>query len=228
MSEDGASHGIEEMPWVAEVMAIVDKDLEASRSLLARLLAISDALLAATVTVGGLFVGLAASTSEPVLAYIAVPVMLAITYTDGLNWAQFRRVAYRIRRLEKLYQSYVVALRERGAVREPALEVFERDLVRYEFGIERQLRSPGVRDVWKTNLNRSRWWLLVALSVSPLVVGISLTTHHTSRSCVRLTDGSIVQTADAATVVGGAATVVACPTSAMTPTSTSSTPTVTS
>jgi len=199
------------MPWASDLMEVVDKDLETSRALLTRLLGLSDALLATTVTVGGLFVGIAATTRRPAIAFIGVPVMLALTYADGLNWAQFRRVAYRIRSLEKLYQSYVVAIRERATVRAAALRAFERNLDRYEYGIERQLRSPGFGDVWQTNKTRFRWWLLVAFSISPLVIGVALTQHDDPAHCIELADGSIVQTSDVASVVGGSAQIVPCP-----------------
>jgi hypothetical protein len=218
MTEDTSdlSNSLDEMPWAASIMEVVDNDIEASRQLLTRLLGLSDALLATTVTVGGLFVGVAASTKSSAIAFIAVPVMLALTYVDGLNWAQFRRVGNRIRRLEKLYQSYVVALRERATVRTEALDALRRDIDRYEYGVERQLRPPGLGDMWETNKTRARWWLLVVFSATPLFIGIALASDEEPTQCVQLADGSIIQTADAASVVGGPAEVVACPSSSAT------------
>lgn len=156
---------IPELPFADDLLATATRDLDATRALLQRFLAIGDALFASTLTVASLFAGLAFSNHRRAVAWSAIPIVLCLGYLDGANWVRFRRASTRIRDLEGLFQAYISALRETKASRPDAVRGLRQRIDHYQFGIERTLKPATVGDVWRVNYTRLRWWLYLALAL---------------------------------------------------------------
>jgi hypothetical protein len=162
---------IPEIPSLTDILALAKDDLESSRSLQQRLLATGDALLATAITLSSAFLGLAFTNHSRDLALVAVPLILVLAYLDGVNWVHFRRTSTRVRSLERLFGSYVSVLRETGPARPTAIEFLRSRVDSYKFGIERSLEPCSLKQLWKANHSRARWWLFPAMLVVLLVAG---------------------------------------------------------
>lgn len=208
-----AEPSISEMPFVDDVIEAATGDLDASRSLLQRLLATQDAFLATALTSATLFSGLAFTSDTAALAFVGIPLVLALGYLDAINWVHFRRVSSRIRSLERLMHHYVVALRETGTVRGAALRNLRRRIDGYQFGIERTFQVVNWGDVWRTNRTRVRWWLHGALALALAVCGgvLAATSSGVDTPVCLETAGGVAEVEGVPRVVQGTVVVVPCP-----------------
>ena len=164
-SATGASDAsVPELPFVDDLLKVARDDLDAARGLLQRLLSIGDALLASTLTVAGLFLGLAFSNHSKAAAFVAVPIVLVLAYLDAANWVHFRGVTSRIRSLEGLFDAYIIVLRERGTVRPDALSALRGQIDEYQFGIEGTLETPTRSELWEQNHARPRFWIYLVMA----------------------------------------------------------------
>jgi hypothetical protein len=210
-----SNNTIPELPFVDDFMAVAKSDLEASRSLVQRLLSLVDALLATTFTVTGLFAGLAFTNKSPAIAIAATPLIIVLAYIDGLNWAHFKRVSARVRSLERLFHAYVSVLRETKTVRPQALHEFRSHVDRYQFGIEQTLERVGPRGVWTVNRGRLRSWLYAFVAMILLIFGLLFVPDgEPNRSPVCVTDsaGGVAQFDGPPSPLSGSVTLVPCPT----------------
>lgn len=207
-----AEPSIPELPFVDHVVEAATGDLDASRLLLQRLLTIQDAFLATSLTSATLFTGLAFTSETAALAFVGIPLVLALGYLDAINWVHFRRVSSRNRSLESLLHHYVVALRETGTVRGTALRNLRRRIDGYQFGIERTFQVVNWGDVWRTNRTRIRWWLHGALAlVLALCAGVVAATSGVDTPvCLETADG-VAEVEGVPRVVQGTVVVVSCP-----------------
>jgi len=208
-----ADPSIAELPFVDDVIAAANSDLDASGALLQRLLAAQDALLATALTAASLFTGIAFTSGDTALAFVGIPLVLALGFLDAINWVHFRRVSTRIRSLEHLIHHYVVALRETGTVRAAALRNLRRAIDRYQFGIERTLQTVSWSDIWRTNRKRVRWWLYGALAVLLAICGgvvAASSSGDDERVCIEVS-GGVAQVREFPRVTQGTVTVVSCP-----------------
>ncbi len=204
---------IPELPFFDGLIDLAKSDLESSRSLIQRLLAFADGILASSVTVTGLFAGLAFTNKSPALALCAIPLLVVLGYLDGIQWAHFRRVAARVRVVERLFHAYAVALRETGTVRPEAIRDLRRHVDRYQFGSERSFEPVRLRNLWAENRGRVRWWLYALLALILLLFSMWFVPDENStrvRLCARDAAGSVVQFAETPVVVTGSLTVVPC------------------
>lgn len=129
--------------WAGEdVMKVATADLESSRALLQRLLAIQDALLATTLTIVSLLIGLGFPEDRAAVVLLALPAVVVLAYVDATTRVHFRRVSQRVARLEMLFHQYVVVLRELKTARSGALRNLRRTIDAYQFGIERPADKP--------------------------------------------------------------------------------------
>jgi hypothetical protein len=159
-----ADAAVPELPFVSDVLELAEKDLDASNSLVQRLLAIGDGLLATTLTIASLFIGLAFSSHHPAIVLAPTPLALALGYLDGLNWVHFRQASGRVRQLEYLFQAYIRALRETGAARPDAIDLLRHQVDGYHFGTEGSLVSVSVTDIWLDNRTRLRWYIYLVVA----------------------------------------------------------------
>jgi len=203
---------IPELPFVDDLLEVARNDLDASRALIQRLVAIADALLASATTVAGVFAGLAFSNDRKALALVAVPLVLLLGYLDGANWVHFRRVSSRVRLLERLFGAYVVALRETATVRVQAIADLRTEVDQYQFGTERTFAPPTPKQIWRNNRSRARWWPYTLIAVILMVCGVFIIHDpQSTKVCVSTPNGGILQLDSIPLAVSGPITLVPCP-----------------
>lgn len=166
------------------LLDLISDDLDASRDLFQRLVGISDALLAAALTVAGLFVGFSFNGGGPILAVSVTPLVLILGVVDASNWVHMRRVAARIRSLEGLVHSFVVVEREHGVARNAALENLQYAVDGYQFGVERAFRRSEVREILASNATRGRSLVFILLALACFGAGLIPRSSNESQVCV--------------------------------------------
>jgi hypothetical protein len=204
---------VPELSFLDDLVDLAKSDLESTRSLLQRLLAVTDGILASAVTLTGLFAGLAFTNKSAAIALCAIPLLLVLGYLDGVQWAHFRRTAARVRALERLIHAYAAVLRESGPVRPQVVRTLRQHVDRYQFGSERAFEPVPLKRLWAENRGRVRWWLYGLLALVLLLFSIWLVPGRDSsdaRVCARDAAGSVVQFDDVPVVVTGSMTLVPC------------------
>jgi hypothetical protein len=163
---------IPEVPFVADIISIVNSDLDTTRGLQQRLLAICDAYLATAFTVASLFAGVGFGTEKGWIGLVPVPLVLALWYLDGANWVRFKHASARVRHLEAVVDAYVAAIRERKTARRQTVAALRRELQVYHYDMESSIAAPTEQEIWAMNRTRLRWWLYAGIALALVVAAI--------------------------------------------------------
>jgi hypothetical protein len=209
----GADPSIPELPYVDSLLDTVKADLDTSRSLQQRLLTTQDTLLASALTVAGLFAGLAFSNHSRALAGVAVPFLLVLGIVDARTWVLFVRISERVRSLERLFHTYIQALRELKTARPQALAELRQQIDHYQFGSERTIEDVSTMEMLRSNWRRLRSWLYV-LIMAALALSALLWVQPSSRAaptCILTDGGGIARVNAPPTPAQGRITLVPCP-----------------
>jgi len=167
-----AATAIPEVPFIADIMAVVTSDLDTTRGLQQRLLAIGDAYLATAFTVASIFAGVGFGTQKGWIGVVPVPLVLVLGYLDGVNWVQFKHASARAGHLEALVDAYVGAIRERKTVRPQAVTTLRRQLRVYHYDMESSIDAPKKQEIWARNRTRLRWWLYTGIALALVIAAI--------------------------------------------------------
>jgi len=204
---------VPELPFVDDVIEVAITDLDSSRALLQRLLAIQDALLATTLTIVSLLLSLGFTNDRAAVVLLALPVVVVLACVDATTRVHFQRVSERIARLETLLHHYVVALRELRTARPTAVRNLRRSIDAYQFGVERAFEHVSAKQLRRANGRVPRWWLypgmaaLIALCALVMPVGRS----PGSSVCIETAGGGVARVNEPPEAVSGSVTIVPCP-----------------
>ncbi len=196
------------------IMRLVELDLGASRGVLERLLKVEEALNGAAVTTSAALLGLAFANDEAALAWINLPVLVVFWLIINLNRVHFHRVSARVARLERIMQSYVVALREGGGAKPAALRRLDRDLDSYTFGSENSMMKVTLRDIRRGWHSWQRTAFFVGFTVMTILCGVILSRQDSDqerRICVESAGGLVAELDSVPEVSRGQLLVVPCP-----------------
>lgn len=210
-----SEHSIPELPYVDVILDLASNDVDATRALVQRLLAVQDALLASAATLAALMLGLSTTTRSPVPSLVAVPIILILAYTDARTWVHFRRASGRLRVLERLFRSYTKVLRESEAVRPVALKSFTREIRQYSFGTEQTFEAVTLSDIWQVNRGRLRAWVYLPVVVACVIVAVLVAASDETAAddvCFLGEADVVLRSSQVPTPLDGTLTVVACPT----------------
>jgi hypothetical protein len=177
MAEDAEqSSAVPEIPFLSDIMVVVTTDLDASRGLQQRLLAIGDTYLATALSIASIFAGIGFATKNWI-GLVPIPVVVALGCLDGVNWVRFKHASARVRHLEALVDAYVGAIRERKTVRAQAVGTLRQRVDRYHYDMESSIDAPTWSEVYVTNRSRLRWLLypglVLALLLSSILLNVS-------------------------------------------------------
>ncbi len=195
-----------------ELIRLVEADLAAARSFVARLVAIRDGLWAATLTAATAFAGVAVANSQPNLAFGGAAVVLLLMVPEVQNDIVFRRVRGATRAREGVIRSYAAAIREAGAAGHAARKSFRLAINRFTFGIEGALRSGSARAVITSTFKRARWYMHIAIAVLLIGLGVLLSSRDSpdSRVCIEGQSGQTVEMESLPELTSGSLVVIPC------------------
>jgi hypothetical protein len=214
MTDDDTSDvSLEEIPFAGSLMEIASGDLAATRTLVQRLVAAQDALLATSTTIATLLAGLAFSAKSAIPALVGASLVIIVAYIDAIARVHTSRATHRLRVVERLFNSYVKVLRERGAARPQAVQGLRREIRRYSFGTEQAFEAVRLTDIWSVNRSRARSYFHVCLAVAMVVVGVIIWSSHDDKEplCVLVEGGGVARVDEAPRPAVGALTIEPCP-----------------
>lgn len=172
LEAESVGSAVPEIPFVADLIVIVNSDLEVSRGLQQRLLAIGDAYLATALTVASIFAGVGFSGQKSWIVVVPVPLLFMLWYLDGSNWVHFQHASLRVRHLEALINAYVVAIREHKTIRPAAVKSLQRRIDTYSYDMESSIDQATWSEVWPINGRRLRWWLYPVIALTLALAGV--------------------------------------------------------